>query len=1056
MKLKPILIFILLIFSISFASAVHCWFVDDPGTTVANLNWSNTVDLGSGTIIQNNISADKAILINGTLAVSGFSNYKFHCNNGNNEWYRAYGVLKIDDNFFCNNVPNCSTPGDLRGYPYCAGSRSNPRDSPDLIGLGSSAGIAAIKTFGINDIGMHKYEVFKDNRAVYGQIELQDPESLESGYVFVVSYPSLLAFGPEDSKQGFYENNGAYERDVVFTLRSEHVLDINLMDYEINCPGTGITCSIEDTRKGFIFDSNNKTMLLYGKVIIDKSTIPRNDVVIDLNAHYQIVALKTMPPYDAGSFTSTKPTKIEVGFLDKQTFQVQIKANDELFNCVGADGTIGYSGPDYSPRVNLTYGGNDPTVTSRTVDVDECNSDTNDWVYCSQSEFIISLAQKIAAITEKKGELESYLQNTTMDPATRTANIQRILLEISELENFKLAIRDTNLSASSLNNSINYVNTQLNGFITNSGLESFSGSSSFGGSDKNIQIIRLRDLFTGNNKVTFSAYNSELIDAKLETGDYTVNVNIVSDSNGFNLFNSNNSLNQNLEINIDFTPGALPNFDWFFYEQGIEEIFRENMDRAPSLAEANVKSRGIIFEFEHIDGNNDLTGTEILQSFATPVFIKIEKDGNIISNKFNIETDGGLGSFNDEETFTFWSGFATNKGEGCEDISKTQENGYLVLNTPDYINPNQGDSSTLAVEIEKYNIIDANDIEYLQSIIYLPYDDQDQASSTLTINGDVKIYTDYSSCITFPCVLELKAENTSYKVNNLQETFDGITNGRICVSEERFANKTNWKLFWNELEILSELNSQKNDIINDATQCEARIITNSTSTSIIQPVFVPPQVEVASNPIDDAVAYWSFDTSDGSSNQIVKDIIGNADGNNVGATQANGKKSEAYFFDGDNDRIEIGPRPELWQTGENTISLWTYPEGIRRSHLFSTESNDEGTYSIIIENTAGILKFFAEDDLIETTQIIPDNTWTHITISFDGTNAKIYINGDYKETLDYSAGFDSISWEPNNPIFFGARHDGTEQEFEGYIDEVGVWNKVLTSQEITTLYTNVN
>ena len=193
----------------------------------------------------------------------------------------------------------------------------------------------------------------------------------------------------------------------------------------------------------------------------------------------------------------------------------------------------------------------------------------------------------------------------------------------------------------------------------------------------------------------------------------------------------------------------------------------------------------------------------------------------IIQELFRIIKDGGLGSLVDD-TFTYWTGFASTKGEGCEDISPNQEDGYLLYNAPDLL-LDPSNSAMLDVEISEYTYIGFNDIEYLQSIIYLPYNFEQIDSATLTIDGNLLLTTTNSTCTTVPCKLELKANNTIYKVTSLQEVFDNIVSGKVCVSENRLGNKTNWKLFWNENEILKTLNAKK-ELITDAELCQARVI----------------------------------------------------------------------------------------------------------------------------------------------------------------------------------------------------------------------------------------
>ena len=76
------------------------------------------------------------------------------------------------------------------------------------------------------------------------------------------------------------------------------------------------------------------------------------------------------------------------------------------------------------------------------------------------------------------------------------------------------------------------------------------------------------------------------------------------------------------------------------------------------------------------------------------------------------------------------------------------------------------------------------------------------------------------------------------------------------------------------------------------------------------------------------------------------------------------------------------------------------------------------------------------------------NVWTYLASTYDGANVKTYVNGvlaaSQALTLSTvtSAGF-SIGWG----------YDSTSATFSGTIDEVTIYNKVLTQQEIQDLMT---
>jgi hypothetical protein len=79
--------------------------------------------------------------------------------------------------------------------------------------------------------------------------------------------------------------------------------------------------------------------------------------------------------------------------------------------------------------------------------------------------------------------------------------------------------------------------------------------------------------------------------------------------------------------------------------------------------------------------------------------------------------------------------------------------------------------------------------------------------------------------------------------------------------------------------------------------------------------------------------------------------------------------------------------------------------------------------------------------------IMPKNEWVHLALTFDGTNAVIYLNGvDEQGPKPFSIGPDvdaqvEIGYNSNRPEI-------SERTFHGLLDEVRIYDKALTADEI--------
>jgi hypothetical protein len=77
------------------------------------------------------------------------------------------------------------------------------------------------------------------------------------------------------------------------------------------------------------------------------------------------------------------------------------------------------------------------------------------------------------------------------------------------------------------------------------------------------------------------------------------------------------------------------------------------------------------------------------------------------------------------------------------------------------------------------------------------------------------------------------------------------------------------------------------------------------------------------------------------------------------------------------------------------------------------------------------------------------NTWTHIVYTYDNRNEKVYLNGELQAT-----NYDVVTEALNQNCSFtvGAKASSAYDRWPGLIDDVGVWNRPLSQEEVTALY----
>ena len=207
--------------------------------------------------------------------------------------------------------------------------------------------------------------------------------------------------------------------------------------------------------------------------------------------------------------------------------------------------------------------------------------------------------------------------------------------------------------------------------------------------------------------------------------------------------------------------------------------------------------------------------------------------------------------------------------------------------------------------------------------------------------------------------------------------------------------------------------------------------------------------------IDGVVGSWHFDEGSGTT---AYDTSGNDnDGALVnGPTWVDGKFGKALQFDETQDQyVEVPDDPSLDITGEITIEAWVKWNSAAAEHniiVAKGTSNDYyNPYQFRVDRDTGVVR-------ATTPKVIGSSAWYHIDGSVDenwhhlvwtveGSTSRIYI-----DTVVDEETFDG-TWTTNDePLLIGIR--GAFAPFHGIMDEVRLYNRALTAEEISDIYNN--
>jgi hypothetical protein len=231
-------------------------------------------------------------------------------------------------------------------------------------------------------------------------------------------------------------------------------------------------------------------------------------------------------------------------------------------------------------------------------------------------------------------------------------------------------------------------------------------------------------------------------------------------------------------------------------------------------------------------------------------------------------------------------------------------------------------------------------------------------------------------------------------------------------------------------------------------------------------------------PTNGLIGWWPFsgnanDLSGNGNNGIVS--------NSVQSSDRFGTTNSSYYYDGNNDYIKF-PTNILSTAQASSISIWVLAENtLSRNIIFSVGdstgivSTNGNHYSLelydensgdplssnkmvhnvdrrICQTTNNPYRWFSD-----TSYSVQSMVWNHIVLTSDGTQTKYYRNGIEVTNLyqaspllgirvaDLCAGI--------NYFWLGKRKRVGEEFFmKGKLDDLGMWNRVLTNCEVLDLY----
>jgi len=194
------------------------------------------------------------------------------------------------------------------------------------------------------------------------------------------------------------------------------------------------------------------------------------------------------------------------------------------------------------------------------------------------------------------------------------------------------------------------------------------------------------------------------------------------------------------------------------------------------------------------------------------------------------------------------------------------------------------------------------------------------------------------------------------------------------------------------------------------------------------------------------VGYWPLNGS-----------AGDVSGNSLGGSLVNGpiwqtgtscKVGGCLELDGINQYVDVPDSALMDNMTELTWSAWIYTRDVNKDQIFLTRATQD--YMRILGTDPFLsLRLGVQTTVRDLNTVLASNNWYFFTSTWDGSEMKLYVDGELKEQKSVAATLDfTSSW-----FHIGIYTTGDPRTLDGFMDEVRVYNRALSEPEINALYT---
>lgn len=214
-------------------------------------------------------------------------------------------------------------------------------------------------------------------------------------------------------------------------------------------------------------------------------------------------------------------------------------------------------------------------------------------------------------------------------------------------------------------------------------------------------------------------------------------------------------------------------------------------------------------------------------------------------------------------------------------------------------------------------------------------------------------------------------------------------------------------------------------------------------------------VRLGYTPVEEGlVGYWPFDEESG---DTANDASGTGNGGDHEGSPTLGEdgilSSTKYTFDGENDYVRVPHDESLEMSSEDavSVSMWVNQNQDRDREWTALLQKSDTSFNLQLNDNNEPVFTIHDGDWQTTISGVSLNQdqWYHLVGTYDGNEARIYVDGQLKAAENVSGSMTDAS---DFDIGIGENLDVPNRHFDGQIDEVRLYNRGISQQEVASLY----